>query len=171
MRKEKQFLLDEIKDKIDGSKAFVLTKYERVNPNMAADFRVRIGKSGGDFEVVRKRIFIKAAQAAGITIDPAVLEGHVGVVFANTDPVQVTKALYAYSKENDDAFTVLAGQFEGKLFSAKDVEVLSKLPSKDEMRAQFLSLLEAPMAQVLSVMDALLTSLMHGIENKTQSSS
>ena len=171
MRKEKQFLLDEIKDKIEASKAFVLTKYERVNPNMAADFRVRLGKSGGDFEVVRKRILIKAAQAAGITIDPSLLEGHIGVVFALNDPVQVTKALYDYSKNNDDVLTVLAGRFEGKLFSAKDVEVLSKLPSKDEMRAQFLGLLEAPMAQVLSVMEALLTSLMHGIENKTQSNS
>ncbi len=171
MRKEKQFLLDEIKDKIEASKAFVLTKYERVNPNMAADFRVRLGKSGGDFEVVRKRILIKAAQAAGIALNPQLLEGHIGVVFAVTDPVQVTKALYDYSKENEDVLTVLGGQFDGKLYSAQDVEVLSKLPSKNEMRAQLLSILEAPMAQVLSVMEALLTSLMHGIENKTQSNS
>ena len=72
MRKEKQFLLDEIKDKIDAIQSdSSLTKYERVNPNMAADFRVALVKSGGDFEVVRKRIFVKAAQAAGITIDPA----------------------------------------------------------------------------------------------------
>ena len=33
---------------------------------------------------------------------------------------------------------------------------ISKLPGKDEMRAQFLGLLEAPMAQTLAVMEAVI---------------
>ena len=45
---------------------------------------------------------------------------------------------------------------------------MSKLPSKDEMRAQFLGTLEAPMAQTLAVMDALLTSVVHCLNNKVQ---
>ena len=49
---------------------------------------------------------------------------------------------------------------------ASDVERLSKLPSKDEMRAQFLSVLEAPMSQTLAVMEALLTSVPYCLDNK-----
>lgn len=169
MRSEKQLLLDEIKDKIDQSTAMVLTKYQRLNPNLAADFRVRIGNSGGTFEVVRKRILIKAAEAAGIQIDKAMLDGHVAVVFALEDPIELTKALYQFAKENEDVFHVLGGRFEGSLCSAKDVEMISTLPSKDEMRAQLLGLLEAPLSQTLSCMEALLTSVMHCLENKSQS--
>jgi large subunit ribosomal protein L10 len=52
--------------------------------------------------------------------------------------------------------------------SASDVEQISKLPGKDEMRSQFLGTLEAPLAQTLSVLEALLTSVMYCLENKSQ---
>ncbi|MBI2743493.1 MAG: 50S ribosomal protein L10 [Chlamydiales bacterium] len=171
MRPEKQLLLDEIKQKIDSSKAFVLTKYSRLSPNVSAHFRQSLGKSGGSFEVVRKRILIKAAQAAGISLDGETLKGHIGVVFADADVVQTTKAFYEFSKENAEVFQVLGGQFEGKIVSAKDVEQISKLPSQLEMRAQFLATLEAPLGQTLAVMQALLTSVIYCVENKSQSSS
>ena len=165
---EKQLLLDEIKEFIDQSAAIVITRYQKLDPNAAANFRMTLGKSGGVFEVVRKRIFMKAAQAAGIEFQKDALEGHIGVVFALKDPVQVTKALYQFSKENEEVFTVLGGRFDGSICSAKDVEQLSKLPSKDEMRAQFLGLLEAPMAQTLSVVNSLLTSVVYCLDNKSQ---
>lgn len=167
MRAEKQLLLDEIKEMIDGSSAMVLTKYQKLDPNMAANFRTLIINSGGDFEVVRKRILLKAAIASGIPLDEDVLQGHIGVIFAKSDPVQVTKALYDFAKTNEEVFQVLCGRFEGQLCTAKDVEQISKLPSKDEMRAQFLGTLEAPLSQTLAVMEALLTSVPYCLENKS----
>ena len=171
MRPEKQLLLDEIKDKIGASKALVLTSYQKLEPNLAAQFRTNISKSGGSLEVVRKRILIKAAQQAGVTLDSEVLEGHIAVVFAEQDPIQTTKVIYQFCEQNEEILKVLGGQFEGKLCSAKDVELISKLPSQDEMRAQLLGLFEAPMAQMLSTVDALLTSVIYCLENKCGQSS
>ncbi len=94
------------------------------------------------------------------------LQGHIAVVFANEDPVQTTKAIFQFCQENEEVLEVIGGRFEGAICSAQDVEQISKLPSKDEMRAQFLGTLEAPLAQTLAVMDALLTSVMHCLENK-----
>lgn len=168
MRQEKQLLLDEIKDKIEESNALVLTRYHSLTPNLSADFRKVLQDAGGDFSVVKKRILIKAAEEEGLTLDPALLQGHIGVVFALEDPIPTTKAFFNFAKENAEVFEVLAGQFEGRLCSAKDVKAISELPSQDEMRAQFLGLLEAPMSQTLSVMEALLTSVMHCLENKSQ---
>ncbi|NGX26196.1 MAG: 50S ribosomal protein L10 [Chlamydiae bacterium] len=168
MRKEKQLLLDEIKDKIDGSTALVLTSYSSLTPDVSADFRKSLRDTGGSFSVVRKRVLLKAAEASGITLDPALLEGHIGVVFAYEDPISTTKALFAFAKENKETLEVLAGQFEGRLCNAEEVKAISQLPSQDEMRAQFIGLLEAPMTQTLSVMEALLTSVMHCLENKSQ---
>ncbi len=168
MRAEKQLLLDEIKDKIEGSSALVLTRYESMSPNMSSDFRRSLSDSGGSFAVVRKRILLKAAEQEGITLDPALLKGHIGVVFANEDPISSTKALFAFAKENKQTFEILAGQFDGRLCSAEDVKAISELPSQDGMRAQFLGLLEAPMSQTLSVMEALMTSILHCMENKNK---
>jgi len=168
MRAEKQLLLDEIKDHIDRSTCMILTSYQNMNPNMASAFRAQIAKSGGTFEVVRKRILMKAAAAAGFNLEPGFLEGHIGIVFALEDPVQVTKALFQYSKDHEEVFKVLGGRFEGQLCSQKDVEQISKLPGKDEMRSQFLGLCEAPLSQTLSVMESLLTAVIYCLENKVK---
>jgi large subunit ribosomal protein L10 len=167
MRPEKQLLLNEIKDKIAGSKAIVIASYKRLEPNAASMFRTNLAKTGGGLEVVKKRVLIKAAQDAGVALDPAQLQGHIAVVFANEDPVQTTKAIFQFSKENEEVLEVLGGRFEGAVCSAQDVEQISKLPSKDEMRSQFLGTLEAPLSQTLSVIEALLTSVMHCLENKS----
>ena len=168
MREEKQLLLDDIKEKIDGSAGFIIAKYNNLSPNLSSDFRLKLGKAGASVEVVKKRILIKAAETAGITLDIAALNGHISVIFAEADAIAVTKALIGFAKENEDVLQVLLGHFEGKLCTAKDVDQISKLPDKDQMRSEFLGLLEAPMAQVLATMEAVLTSVPYCLENKSQ---
>lgn len=168
MRAEKTLLLNEIREKLDASKAIVLTRYKSINPNKAAAFRMDIAKSGGTFEVVKKRMLIKAAEASGITIDRKDLQGHIGVIFAEQDPVQTTKVVYKFRQENEEMMEVLGGRFEGKLCTAHDVELISKLPGQDEMRAQLLGLFEAPMSQTLAVVEALLCSVVYCLENKAK---
>ncbi|MGC1879399.1 MAG: 50S ribosomal protein L10 [Rhabdochlamydiaceae bacterium] len=168
MRPEKQLLLNEITDKIAGSKAIVIASYKRLEPNKASVFRTNLAKTGGSLEVVKKRVLIKAAQVAGVALDPALLQGHIAIVFANVDPIQTTKTVYQFRKENEEVLDVIGGRFEGVSYTARDVEQISMLPSKDEMRSQFLGTLEAPLAQTLSVIEALLTSVIYCLDNKSE---
>lgn len=168
MRKEKQLLLDDIKGRISHAKAIVFARYHKLEPNKVSDLRMNLAKSGGSLAVVKKRMLYKAAHEAGIPLDLKLLEGHIAVIFSLDDPFAMTKTLYQFCTENEQMMEVLAGRFEGTLCNAQDVKHISQLPSKDEMRAQFLSILEAPLSQTLAVMDALLTSVIHCLENKNQ---
>ena len=171
MRQEKQLLLDEIKTKIDASEAFIVARYQQLRAPKLSEFRQLMVKNGGDFEVVRKRIFLKAINASTISFDATQFEGHIGVLFAQKNSLELTKVIYDFIKSNGETLQVLAGKFDGKIYTATDIEKLSKLPSLSEMHAQFLGLLEAPMAQTLAVMDALLTSILHCLENKSKKDS
>lgn len=166
MRPEKELLLNEITAKIDSSPAFVLASYSKMSPNLAATFRSNIGKVGGRLKVVKKRVFLKAAEKSGFSLDRADLQGHVGVIFTPEDPVETAKYVYQFRKENKGTLEVLGGRFEGAICSAGDVELISKLPNQNEMRAQLLGLFEAPMSQTLAVVDALLTSVIYCLDNK-----
>lgn len=168
MRKEKQLLLDDIKERITLSKAIVFTRYSKLEPNKVSGLRMNLAKSGGSLAVVKKRMLFKAAQEAGVSLDLQLLEGHIAVIFSQDDPFTTTKTIYQFCNENEQMMEVLAGRFEGVLCTAQDVKQISELPSKDEMRAQFLGTLEAPLSQTLAVVDALLTSVIHCLENKTQ---
>ena len=168
MKHEKQLLLDEVKDQIDKYKSFVIMQYVGLKANTLNTFRGLVADLGGDVQMIRKQVLIKAAKEAGVTLLKQDLEGHISLVFAGNDPVETAKLVYKYSKENDNVLKVIGGRFEGSLYKANDVEKLSNLPGKDEMRAQLLSVFEAPLSQTLATMDALLTSVMHCLENKSQ---
>ncbi|MBI5345905.1 MAG: 50S ribosomal protein L10 [Chlamydiae bacterium] len=166
MRAEKQFLLDEIKEKIENSDTFVITSYEKFTPIMSWSLGSVLAKSGSEFEVVKKRVLIKALEKCGLTFKIDEFPGHIGVVFVKGDPAASIKLVFNFCKENEEIFKVIAGKFEGSKYNAKDLEAISKLPSLNEMRAQFLSTLEAPMSQTLAVMESIMTSIMHCLENK-----
>lgn len=168
MRSEKQLLLDEIKDKLVDSKAFVIASYTKMRANVNADFRTCVIEAGGDCEVVKKRVLKKAAEAAGFSVDLEALEGHIAIVFAKNDPVKVTKAIFKFSEENKELLAFLGGRFEGASCSASDLQQISNLPDSNQMRAQFLSLLEAPASHFLGVVDALLTSVVHCLNGKVE---
>lgn len=169
MRKEKQLLLDEISEMMKRSSSLIITRYQKMNPNLFYDFRVRLNEAGGEFEVIRKRVLMKAAEKANVSLDYKTLQGHIGVVFSYEDPIRTTKELVKFSGENEETFEILLGQFDGKLCSAADVSMIADLPSLDVMRSQFLATLEAPMSQTLSAMESLLTSVVYCLENKCSS--
>lgn len=166
MREEKQLLLDEIKEKIEESSGFVALNYQNFKSARARLFRDKMTEIGGEFEVVRKRVFIKAAESIGLRFDIEKLQGHVGIIFAHGDATPVIKGVVKFGEDNDKAVTVLGGHIEGVVCSAEDVEAIAKLPGIREMRAQIVGLLEAPMAQTVQAFQAILTGVLYCLEEK-----
>lgn len=171
MRQDKQLLLDEIKGQIENFDSFVVMRYQQLNANKANLLRREVAKLGGSIGVMRKRVLIKAAEAAGISLDVKALPGHIGLVYAKKDPIEMTKLVIKFGEDNDKAIEVVGGRIDGQLYNAADVNALSKLPGKNEMRAILLSVFEAPMAQTLAVMDALLSSVVYCLDNKAKAGS
>lgn len=155
MRKEKPLLMGAIKELIDASTSMIVARYERLQPNVSWQFREKLAKNGSEFEVVPKRVFLKAVTLAGVKIDETLLKGHVGVVFVNQpDAMAPAKAVFEFSESNGQIFEVLFGSIDGKIVPGSEIEMLSKLPGMDEMRAIMLGMFTAPMSQMLSVMEA-----------------
>jgi large subunit ribosomal protein L10 len=171
MREDKQFLLDEVKEQMDEYGDFAIFQYSKITANSMSDFRTNIAKIGGEVQMIRKRILLKAAAAAGVELELSNLPGHIGLAFAGSDSIEMTKVVFQFSKGSNSALSVLGGRLDGKLYSAVDVEALSKLPGRDEMRAQLLGLFEAPMSQTVAVMNAVLTAVPCCLENKSKKES
>jgi large subunit ribosomal protein L10 len=168
MRSEKQYLVDEILAPLGQYKTFVIMKYAGVEANAVNQFRREVATLGGCVKMMRKRILARACANAGITLDLAELPGHIGIVFGGKDPIETTKLVFKFSQDTEKAVEVVGGHIEGKLYNGKDVETLSKLPGRDELRAQLLATLEAPMSQTLAVMEALLSSVVYCLDNKAK---
>lgn len=170
MNEEKQILLEETKGKLDPKKGFVILRHNAMNPNVSGDFRDKIrGEGGGSFYVVKKRILDLAVKELGMELELANLEGHLGVVSPGEQFTDTVKAVFDFKKGHADAIEVLAGLYEEKPCSAAEVEAISKLPSKAEMRAMLLGTLEAPMSHTLSLLQAVPRDVISCISQKGES--
>jgi len=154
MRQEKQLLLDEIRGKMEASSSMILTRYGKWSAVKSHQFRRGVRAKGAEFEVVRKRILLKAAHAAGVTLPEAWLDGHIGVIFISGDPLIAAKEIDRFSQENESVLQMVGGRIDGELINGTDVTILARLPSLNELRAQLIGLLQAPMANLLAVMEA-----------------
>lgn len=166
MRPEKQLLLDEIQEKVESSKALIITKYAKLSPDTSWKLASTATPKNCYFEVVKKRILQKALENKKLKTED--LAGHIGVFFIGCDPMEGIKLFYNFKKENENLFEFISGHFEGKQYSPSELETLAKLPTQDEMRAQLLSLFVSPMTQTLSIMHNLLTGVIYCLENKSQ---
>ncbi len=169
MRKEKELLLDEIKDQMAASTGMLIARYEKLEPNTSWQLRELLSKAGSRFEVVKKRVLVKAAEKAGLSLDTSLLTGHIAVVFVNQpDAMAPAKAVIKFSEENENLLQLICGQIDGKMMPGAEVEELSKLPGMDEMRAIFLGLLTSPMSQMLSVLEAVIAEPLSVLEKKSE---
>lgn len=171
MREEKSLLLEEVREQIDQFGNFTIVQYKGLTANKMTDLRKEVSKLGGEVQVIRKRILLKAAAAAGVNLDLNDLPGHIGLIYSGQDAVETTKFIFDFGKNANDALNVLGGRMDGQLYNAADVEAISKLPGRDQMRAQLLGLFVAPMSNTLSAMNALLTAIPFCLENKSKENS
>jgi len=166
MRHEKKLLLTETKDLLEDTSSFLITSYQGMDPNVTFAFRMSIVETGGCFQVVKKRMFLKAAAEAGINMDRESLKGHIGIVYAEDDVIATTKAVYTFTKHHKGLLEVLGGVFEGEACSSQEFEEISKLSSQEQMRVEFLGLLEGVMSWVPGIIEMFLGDIISYIDQK-----
>lgn len=81
------------------------------------------------------------------------------------DPVAAAKTLVQFAKSNPKGIPqVKSGLLQGQILTAKDVEALAELPTMDELRAELVGVLQAPMAELVGVLGGVARELVGILE-------
>ena len=81
------------------------------------------------------------------------LRGMTSLAYTEGDPVALAKALTAYAKTNP-SFTFKAGMVEGRVIDVKAINELATMPSKEEIFAKLLYLINAPAQRLATAVNA-----------------
>ncbi|MEO0797100.1 MAG: 50S ribosomal protein L10 [Verrucomicrobiota bacterium] len=153
MRPEKQFLVDEVSEYLSKSEYVFLTDFNRLTVAETAELRGQLAAQDAEFHVVKNSILNTAAKARELPDLEDVLTGPTAIVVGGPNPSEVAKVLMKFFKEKEKV-EVKKGVLGDTSLSKDEVEALSKLPSLDELRAKFLSLLNTPASQTVRVLIA-----------------
>lgn len=141
-RPEKVSVVAEIAAKFREADAAILTEYRGMTVGAMADVRRQLRASGSEWKVYKNTLARLAAQETGAGELASQLVGPTAIAFVKGDVAAAAKVLREASKTNP-LLVVKGGVMGDKLLSAKDVEVLADLPSRETLLAMFAGLLLA----------------------------
>ncbi len=153
MRAEKQFLVDEVAAQLASSNYLLLANFTGVTVANSSAVRDQLRIHGAEYHVVKNSILNIAVKQANLPDLSAHLTGHTALVTGGKNPTGVAKVLVTFFKDFSK-LEVKAGVLDAKILTKAEIEILSKLPSLDGIRAQLLSLFSAPASQVVRLLDA-----------------
>ena len=151
-RSEKQQDLDKLKTELARVSTVILSTFQGITVEDDTKLRRAVQAAGGKYKVVKNNIAEIASE--GTPSEPVMkgLKGMTSLAFTD-DPVALAKVLTTYAKTNP-AFTFKAGLVEGRAIDIRAINDLANMPSKDEIFAKLLYVINAPAQQLVTVMNA-----------------
>ena len=148
---EKAETVAAVHEKFRTAKMAIATEYRGLSVSKMTQLRREIRDVAGEYQVIKNTLVRRALRDTPFGELERMLEGPNGWVFAYDDPVLLSKTLVKFVDANE-AMTIKAAMFEGELMDPARVKVLSQMPSKPELQAILLALLQAPATQLLRLM-------------------
>lgn len=150
----KKIAVEEIKNLISNSKSIVLVDYKGITVADDTALRKELRANNVTYKVIKNTLFKKACEQLGITGFDEALNGTTAFAFASDDetaaPRMIKKAMKNYT-----TLTIKAGLYNGAAVDVKTVETLASVPSKEQLVAQLLYVLNAPVASLARAFKAI----------------
>ena len=150
---DKQKDIDALRQDLEKSKNLFVTGYEKLRVDQDFELRKAVRGAGGKYRVIKNNLAEKASEGTAAEAVLKGLRGMTSMAYTTKDPVALAKALTTYAKANP-TFTFKAGLVEGRVIDIKAINELANMPSKEEILAKLLFLINAPAQRLVTVMNA-----------------
>lgn len=152
-RNEKERLVAELKDKLEGASALYYTDFTGLNVKKMTDLRRRFRKAGVEYVVIKNTLALRAVNESGLTGER--LRGPTGIVVGK-DAVAAAKVLTDFAKEFEQKPEIKGGMLDGKAIDTAQVKKLASLPSREQMLAELGAGMQSPIASLIGAMNGLM---------------
>jgi len=160
-RTEKEQLVSELKEKIEGATALYYTDFTGLNVKRMTDLRRRLRKANVEYVVIKNTLALRAVNESGLVGER--LRGPTGLVVAK-DAVAAAKVITDFAKENEQRPAVKGGMFEGKAIDKAQVTKLASMPSREQMLAELGAGLQSPMAAFLGALNGMMYTFVGALD-------
>ncbi|MEA2556769.1 MAG: large subunit ribosomal protein [Actinomycetota bacterium] len=148
---EKVERVAELKRRIEGSDALLLTEYRGLTVSDISALRRSLAEGGASFAVVKNTLMLRAAADAGVEELDAMLSGPSAVAFVAGDPVAAAKKVVDAAKLYP-SLVLKGGYMDGKILSAEDAKALATLESREVMLSKIAGLLKSEITRAAGML-------------------
>lgn len=153
-RAQKAEEISAISDRFSRAKAAFLVDFKGMNVEEVTSLRKQLNPVDAEMKVVRNTLALRALMDHP-EAEAALKDDFIGtnaIVFAFGEAPAPAKALAEFSKEVEE-LQIKTGVMAGQKMDEAKIKFLATLPGKDELRAQFLGTLAAPMTKFVRTLN------------------
>jgi large subunit ribosomal protein L10 len=152
-RAEKELEFQQLEQAFKGSDSAILVDYKGLTVPQVTDLRRQIRGAKASYKVVKNTIAKRALKGTRFEALEKYFEGTTAVAYTSTDPVALAKTLTTFVK-NTPTLQIKVAVVQGSTVPAAGVADLANLPGKPELYARLLGTLQAPMVNLVRVLNA-----------------
>lgn len=153
VKSQKEKDLEELKEKIKSAKSIVFSDYRGTTVKDMDTLRKNLRKENVFSKVYKLSLLKKAMEANSISAEGLDYKTPVIVSFSEQDEATPARVIKNLSKEVK-TISILDGLLGKERMSKVQMMALADLPSKDQLRAQFMSVLNGPVSAFARVLKA-----------------
>lgn len=150
----KQEDLNALAEKLNNSKSAMIVSFNKLTVNKDQEFRNRLREAGAEYQVVKNTIARLAVKGTPYEGASEHFKGVTAIAWTENDPVVLSKTISKFIKDNTDFYSFKAGIVEGRVVDLKQVEAIASLPSKEELIAKLMFVINAQAQRIVTVINA-----------------
>lgn len=151
-RDEKATIVSELNDSFNRAKFAVVADYCGLKVSELQQIRIELRNCDSEIRIAKNTLLKRAAADTGNAVLSDAFTGTTAVIMSYSDPVAPAKAVTKFA-EDHEKFVIRCAALDGEKLEMDGVVALSKLPTKEVLLGQFLSVLNGVptgLVQVLS---------------------
>ncbi|MEK6375783.1 MAG: 50S ribosomal protein L10 [Acidobacteriota bacterium] len=157
-REEKSQEVSELSEQIGKASNAFLIDFKGITVPQVTELRKQVRQTNSGYVVVKNTLALIALKDSPIINMKGQFTGPTAIAFNSTDAVVLAKALTKFAKDVP-AVRFKGALLDGQVLPASEIQNIASLPSREELVAKLLFMLQSPIRGLVTVLQANIRNL------------